>query len=84
MADIQIDGVTYTTDALCVYRRDDGTGDWQATLNDYYHAVGVSPRMAVLRLGVYLRDVNIAAFYANKHHLDAFMAQFKSNEKEGE
>lgn len=80
MVDMEIDGKTYTADALCVYRRDDDSGDWQATLHGYHHAVAHTPRMAVLRLASYLRDLNVDAFYKDKHHFDQFMKRFTEKE----
>ena len=73
MSDIEIDGNIYSTDALCVFCRDDGSGDWQASLHDYHHAIAHTPRMAVLKLASYLKNVNIDEFYKNKHHFDAWM-----------
>lgn len=76
MADMKIDGKTYSTDALCVFQREDDTGDWEAVLHGYHHAVAHTPRMAVLRLADHLKRQNMEQFYKDRHHFDEFLQPY--------
>lgn len=46
-------------------------GEWQASLDGYYHAVGFSKDDAVNRLGHFLRVEHPEVFAARKTELDA-------------
>lgn len=48
MADLEIGGKIYTTDRVTCFRNDEG--NYHASIDNYYHAVGVTPERAIERL----------------------------------
>lgn len=50
----------------------DEEGEWRATIDNYYHAVGITKDEAVRRLGDFLRIEHPEVFAARKPVLDAY------------
>jgi hypothetical protein len=54
------------------FKHDIESGEWRASLDGYYHAVGWSKDVAVQRLGNFLRHEHPEVFAARKSELDAY------------
>ena len=72
MANIQVGGITYTTDSLTCCRMGNNSGEWKASLHDHYHAIGFSPEQALTRLAVFLKQEHPSVWGKYRDHFKHF------------
>jgi hypothetical protein len=78
MAEITYRGVTYTDDRL-TFRFDKVKGEYRASLDGYYHAIGWPKDLAVRRLSEFLQATHPDVWRGAKDRLAEF---FNAHNKE--
>ena len=71
MGEITYRGVTYTDDRL-TFRFDKVKGEYRASLDGYYHAIGWPKDLAVRRLGEFLQATHPDVWRGAKDRLAEF------------